>query len=343
MAKFIDEAQISVKAGDGGNGCLSFFRGPNLPKGGPDGGDGGRGGSIYFRADPQLNSLLDFRYQRHYKAERGADGAGKKMNGRKGEDLYIRVPLGTVLRDENGDVLADLTTAGEEFLVAKGGKGGRGNWHFRSSTNQAPRETEPGQEGEEHQLQLTLKSLCDVGLVGYPNVGKSSLMRALTPSKTEVGAYPFTTLQPQLGTHQGAQGFLMADIPGLIEGASENKGLGHRFLKHIQRSEVLLFVLAFDTEISLLQSYEQLKNELNKFDPSLLEKKFCVCVNKSDLLSQDSLYDKAQRELWLKEWKLLQRLEPQSLLISVQKRDGLDPLIEELQSLLFSEAKVCYS
>lgn len=347
MAKFIDEAKIRIKAGDGGHGCLSFYRGPNKPKGGPDGGDGGKGGDVYCEGDPQLFSLLDFRYQRSYKAERGREGQGANKTGRKGEDLVIRLPLGTLIYDENNQLLADLTEVGQRELVCKGGRGGRGNWHFRSSTNQTPRKREEGGEGEEREISLELKSLCDVGLVGLPNAGKSSLLRALTPAKPEVASYPFTTLNPKLGIRQAKSisdfSYAMADIPGLIEGAHENKGLGHRFLRHIQRSKVLLYLIGLDFEKSLLDSYKGLQTELSAFDPSLLQKQSIVVINKIDLLENDSDHSDVERQKWKKEIESFRTKEPSSLMISVKTYQGLDELDSILQSLLLPTHDICYS
>ncbi len=282
---FIDSAKIHVKAGDGGNGVVSFRREKYVPKGGPDGGDGGDGGSVYIVADRNLTTLLDFRYAHHYNAERGAHGQGSRKSGLSGNDVVIKVPCGTLIKDaETGDVLGDLTEHGAKLLVAKGGKGGRGNQHFATPTNRAPRHAEPGEPGEERTLELELKLLADVGLVGFPNAGKSTLISVLSAAKPKIADYPFTTLEPNLGIvrYQDYKSFVMADIPGIIEGASEGKGLGLKFLKHIERTKVLAILLPANSP-DLKGEYNILMNELKKFSPVLSEKPKVVVISKMDI------------------------------------------------------------
>jgi GTP-binding protein len=282
---FIDSAKIHVKAGDGGNGVISFRREKYVPKGGPDGGDGGNGGSVYIVADRNLTTLLDFRYAPHYKAERGAHGQGSRKSGLSGNDIIIKVPCGTLIKDaETGEVLGDLTEHGAKLLVAKGGKGGRGNQHFATPTNRAPRYAEPGEPGEERTLELELKLLADVGLVGFPNAGKSTLISVLSAAKPKIADYPFTTLEPNLGIvrYQDYKSFVMADIPGIIEGASEGKGLGLKFLKHIERTKVLAILLPANSP-DLKREYNILMNELKKFSPVLAEKPKVVVISKMDI------------------------------------------------------------
>jgi GTP-binding protein len=282
---FIDSAKIHVKAGDGGNGVISFRREKYVPKGGPDGGDGGNGGSVYIVADRNLTTLLDFRYAPHYKAERGAHGQGSRKTGLSGNDIIIKVPCGTLIKDaETGEVLGDLTEHGAKLLVAKGGKGGRGNQHFATPTNRAPRYAEPGEPGEERTLELELKLLADVGLVGFPNAGKSTLISVLSAAKPKIADYPFTTLEPNLGIvrYQDYKSFVMADIPGIIEGASEGKGLGLKFLKHIERTKVLAILLPANSP-DLKREYNILMNELKKFSLVLAEKPKVVVISKMDI------------------------------------------------------------
>lgn len=286
--KFVDEVKIHVKAGDGGRGCVSFRREKFVPMGGPDGGDGGNGGDIWFRVDNELGTLLDFRYKVHYKAESGGHGMGKKMHGKGGEDLFIRVPPGTLIHDaETGELLADLTEPDQQILLLKGGMGGRGNARFVTSTNRAPRHAQPGTPGEERSLRLELKLLADVGLVGMPNAGKSTLISAVSAARPKIADYPFTTLVPNLGVvrYGGYKTFVMADIPGLIKGASEGHGLGTRFLKHVERTDLFLHLL----DLSELQSGDPLENfeainrELRRHKPELLEKTQLVILSKMDI------------------------------------------------------------
>jgi GTP-binding protein len=289
---FVDEATIHVKAGDGGNGCVSFRREKYVPKGGPDGGDGGDGGSVIFIADPNKNTLLDFAGKHHWKAPRGEPGMGKKMYGKSGEDLRILVPCGTIIHDLDKQViLADLDAPGRSAVVAKGGKGGRGNFHFRSPTNQAPRYAEPGTEGEERNLRLELKLIADVGIVGMPNAGKSTLLSSVSAARPKIADYPFTTLDPQLGIAElpGDRRLVLADIPGLIEGAHAGAGLGHDFLKHIERTRVLVHLLDLypPDGSDPARNYRTIREELEAFSPLLAGKPEVVAANKTDLFPDD--------------------------------------------------------
>jgi len=285
---FVDEVKIHAKAGDGGRGCLSFRREKFIPKGGPDGGDGGRGGDVILRVDPGLGTLLDLRYKVHYKAKNGAPGMGKNMHGRNGESCVINVPPGTLVYDaETGEQLADLTSADQELVLLKGGMGGRGNARFATSTNRAPRHTQPGMPGEERDLRLELKLLADVGLVGLPNAGKSTLISAVSAARPKIADYPFTTLVPNLGvvSYGGFKSFVMADIPGLIEGASDGQGLGTRFLRHVERTDLFLHLV----DLSGLQPGEPLENfaminrELRRHNPELADKPQLVVLTKLDI------------------------------------------------------------
>ena len=285
---FIDYAKINVKAGDGGNGVVAFRREKYVPMGGPSGGDGGRGGSIIFKADEGLSTLMDFKYRRHFKGERGSHGQGKNMHGAGGEDTIIKVPVGTVIKDDESDeVIADLTEHGQAALVARGGRGGRGNARFASPANKAPSYSENGEPGEEKWVRLELILLADIGLVGFPNAGKSTLISRVSAAKPKIADYPFTTLVPNLGVVQlkSGESFVVADIPGLIEGAHEGAGLGHRFLRHIERTKVLIFVLdAAQTEgRDVLDDYNTLCEELKKFRADLTRKPFLIAANKIDL------------------------------------------------------------
>lgn len=290
--QFVDEASIIVEAGNGGNGCLSFRREKYIPKGGPDGGDGGHGGCVYLLGDDALNTLIDFKYQRFYKARNGQPGQGRQMSGRAGDDLYVKVPVGTTVIDEDTlEVIADVTEIGQVVLVAQGGRRGLGNIHFKSSTNRAPRRTVPGTEGERRSLRMEMKVMADVGLLGMPNAGKSTLIRAVSAAKPKVANYPFTTLVPnlgvvKLGTHEH---FVMADVPGLIEGASDGAGLGLRFLKHLTRTRLLLHVVdvaPFD-ESDPVAAAQAIAHELEQFSATLAERPRWLVLNKFDLLPED--------------------------------------------------------
>lgn len=298
--KFVDEARLKVQAGNGGRGCVSFRREKFIPFGGPDGGDGGNGGSVYLRAGEGINTLADFRIERTFKARSGEGGSGNDCTGRGGEDLYIPVPVGTTVMDaDTGELLGDLTSAGAVLRVAQGGKGGWGNARFKSSTNRAPRQFGPGLPGERRSLLLELKVIADVGLLGLPNAGKSTLIRALSSARPKVADYPFTTLYPNLGvvycgTHRS---FVMADIPGLIEGAAEGAGLGIRFLKHLQRTRVLLHLVDMqppDPEADPVRDARAIVAELKKFDKALAAKPRWLVINKRDLLPDEEAEKKAR-------------------------------------------------
>lgn len=288
---FVDEVTVSLKAGNGGNGCASFYRGKFLPKGGPNGGDGGKGGDIILVADENTNDLSAHRFTPFYKAENGEPGRGQDQYGAGGENLQLLVPLGTLVFDETEEkLLLELTQHGQTQVLLKGGRGGKGNLHFKTSTNRTPRQFTKGQEGEEGTFKLILKTIADVGLVGFPNAGKSSLTRALTQAKPKTAPYPFTTLHPHIGVIPYPELYsrlLLADIPGLIAGASQNRGLGHRFLRHIERCKVLLFIIdmAGSDNRSPLEDYQQLLAELEAYDPRLAQKPHLIAANKQDLES----------------------------------------------------------
>jgi GTP-binding protein len=290
--KFVDEATIKVQAGKGGNGCLSFRREKYIPKGGPDGGDGGDGGSVFLEAVDGLNTLIDFRYTRHFKAENGQQGSGGECTGRSGDDLVLEVPVGTTVIDEqSGDVLGDLTELGQRLKVAQGGYHGLGNTRYKSSTNRAPRQTSAGKEGEARELKLELKVLADVGLLGLPNAGKSTFIRAVSAARPKVADYPFTTLVPNLGVVglSADKSFVVADIPGLIEGASDGAGLGIRFLKHLTRTRLLLHLvdmMPYDGTTAA-ENAQVIENELQKFSPTMAAGDRWLVLNKLDLLPED--------------------------------------------------------
>lgn len=288
--KFFDEAKIEVIAGDGGNGAASFRREKFIPFGGPDGGDGGKGGSIFATADRNLNTLIDFRYTRVFKAQKGENGRGADCYGKGGDDMELRMPVGTVVTDiASGEIIADLDVDGKRVLIAKGGQGGLGNLHFKSSTNRAPRQSTPGHPGDQRELQLELKVLADVGLLGLPNAGKSTFIRAVSSAKPKVADYPFTTLHPNLGVVRvdDNRSFVIADIPGLIEGAADGAGLGHRFLKHLQRTGLLLHLVdiaPFDPEASPAKDAKAILKELKTYDKALFDKPRWLVINKIDLV-----------------------------------------------------------
>ena len=307
--KFVDEATIRVQAGNGGRGCLSFRREKYVPLGGPDGGDGGDGGSVYLVADASMNTLADFRMARRFRAENGAGGAGRNMTGRSGADLEVRVPCGTVVHDvDTGELLGDLTKDGERHKVAEGGRGGLGNTRFKSSVNRSPRKTTSGTAGEGRHLLLELKVLADVGLLGLPNAGKSTLISAMSQARPRIADYPFTTLYPHLGVVRVGrlQSFVMADIPGLIAGAAEGAGLGTRFLKHLQRTRLLLHVVdvaPLDPDTDLPGAVRSIEAELGKFSPELAAMPRWLVINKTDLLLPEELH-RRQRELVMAlDWK----------------------------------------
>ena len=291
--KFIDEAKIEVHAGDGGNGSASFRREKYIDKGGPNGGDGGRGGSIYAIADRNINTLVDYRFARIHRAEKGGNGMGSDCYGKGGEDMVLRVPVGTVITDINtNEIIADLAKDGEKALIAKGGKGGLGNLHFKSSTNRAPRQFTHGELGEVRELKMELKVLADVGLLGMPNAGKSTFIRAVSAAKPKVADYPFTTLHPNLGVVrvEHDKSFVIADIPGLIEGAAEGAGLGHQFLRHLARTRLLLHLVdiaPYDETANPVAEAHAIVNELKKYDESLYQKPRWLLLNKMDMLPAD--------------------------------------------------------
>src|SRR5438876_6571114 len=326
---FVDEAVIHVKAGDGGNGCVSFRREKYIPKGGPDGGDGGNGGSVVMLADPNKNTLLDFAGRHHWRAKKGEAGMGKKMYGKGGEDLVIHVPPGTQVYDlDNQILIADLDAPDKRIVIAQGGKGGRGNFHFKSSTNQTPRYAEPGTEGQERTLKLQLKLIADVGLVGMPNAGKSTLLSAVSSARPKIADYPFTTLDPQLGIVElpGERRIVVADIPGLIEGAQSGAGLGHAFLRHIERTKVIVHLLdLFPVDNSNpADNYRKIRAELEAFSPALAEKREIIAANKIDLAIDDDAIDKLRREL----------PDKPILPISGVSKQGVPMLLEALWKLL---------
>ena len=320
---FIDTAWISVKAGDGGAGHISFRREKYVPKGGPDGGNGGNGGNVVVQAERQLGTLLDFTYRRHYTADNGANGGKSNCTGRSGDDIVISVPVGTVIRDrETGEQIADLTQHGERCVVARGGRGGRGNSEFVTSINQAPRQADPGTPGEEYTLEFELKLLADVGLVGFPNAGKSTLISTISAAKPKIADYPFTTLVPNLGLVRVGENrsFTVADIPGLIEGAHEGKGLGTQFLRHIERTAVLLFLIdaqSLDPEHDLAV----LRSELGSHSPHLLEKPWLVRITKGDILGNELINEIQQSPFANKH---------NARVISAVSSIGIKELVEEL-------------
>ena len=332
--KFVDEASISVAAGNGGNGSASFRREKYIQYGGPDGGDGGRGGSVFLEGDSGLNTLVDFRHKRKYKAQNGQGGSGRNMTGRSGEDIVVRVPLGTIVKDEeSGDILGEVTEQDQQLLVAKGGRGGLGNVHFKSSTNRAPRKTVPGSPGEVRQLLLELKVLADVGLLGFPNAGKSTLITAVSAARPKVADYPFTTLYPNLGVVRidVERSFVIADIPGLIEGAAEGTGLGIQFLKHLQRTRLLLHLVDLAPvalDVDPVAQVRQLEEELQKFDAELIDKPRWLVFTKADLMPPDEARDKAEEAVAALGWN-----EPWVLISSVTKT-GTDELMQQVSGAL---------
>jgi len=286
---FVDYVKMHVTSGKGGKGSMHLHREKYIEKGGPDGGDGGRGGHIILRGNENYWTLLHFKFRRHHKALQGGHGSKSRSTGADGQDIYLDVPLGTVVKDsETEEVLFEITQNNEEVILCKGGKGGRGNWHFKTSTNQTPRYAQPGLEGEEKNVTLEMKLLADVGLVGFPNAGKSTLLSVITSAKPKIANYEFTTLKPNLGIveYRNFQSFVMADIPGIIEGASEGKGLGHYFLRHIERNSTLLFLIPADAD-DIVKQYEILLNELQKYNPEMLDKDRFIAISKSDMLDDE--------------------------------------------------------
>ncbi|MFB9068686.1 Obg family GTPase CgtA [Pseudofulvimonas gallinarii] len=332
--KFVDEAEIHVAAGSGGNGCVSFRREKFIPFGGPDGGDGGNGGSVWLVADENLNTLIDFRHQRRFRAQRGENGMSRQMTGRNGEDVRITVPVGTVVVNvETGETIGDLTAHGQELMVARGGDGGRGNINFKSSTNRAPRRATPGWEGEQRTLQLELKLLADVGLLGFPNAGKSTFIRAVSAATPKVADYPFTTLAPKLGvvSIEPHKSFVIADIPGLIEGAADGAGLGIQFLRHVQRNRLLLHLvdLAPMDGSDPAEQVRAIERELEQFDPELLGRPRWLVLNKADLLPEEERQARAEAVVaelgWTAPWFLASAISREGTWLVAQKAyDFLD-------------------
>ncbi len=332
--KLVDEAEITVTAGNGGDGCIGFRREKFIPLGGPDGGDGGGGGDVYLQADENLNTLVDFRHQKLFKAQRGENGMGQQRYGKAGDDVTITVPVGTVVINVATDeVLGDLTTTGDRLLVAKGGRGGLGNMHFKSSTNRSPRRATPGTEGEQRLLKLELKLLADVGLLGFPNAGKSTFVRAVSAARPMVADYPFTSLYPNRGvvSVEPGRSFVIADIPGLIEGAAEGAGLGSLFLRHVQRTRLLLHLVDIapmegGVEVPPAEQVRAIENELRKYDPGMLEKPRWLVLNKADLLFEDEARERADQVVaelgWTQPW----------FLVSAIGREGTWPIMLEVQA-----------
>lgn len=333
--KLVDEAEIQVIAGNGGNGCVGFRREKFIPLGGPDGGDGGGGGSVWLQADENLNTLVDFRHERIFKAQRGENGMGRQMYGKAGEDKVITVPVGTVVMNVDTDeVIGDMTRHGDRLLVARGGKGGLGNMHFKSSTNRAPRQALPGEEGEQRLLKLELKLLADVGLLGFPNAGKSTFIRAVSAATPKVADYPFTTLYPNLGvvSVEAHRSFVIADIPGLIEGAADGAGLGAQFLRHLQRTRLLLHLVDVSPMeggvegVSPVEQVRLLEHELGKHDPELLHKPRWLVLNKADLMFEDEARAAAEQVIaelgWTGPWYL----------VSALGREGTWPIMKDVMT-----------
>jgi GTPase len=333
---FVDQVAIIAQAGDGGDGCSSFRREKYVPLGGPDGGDGGRGGDVVFEADPNLTTLIDLRYQRTYRAENGNPGRGKQMTGKSGKTLLIRLPPGTLVKDkDSGELLVDLKEARQQFIVAKGGNGGHGNLHFQSSTQRAPRKLEPGWPGGCRNLFLELKLLADVGIMGFPNAGKSTLISKISNARPKIADYPFTTLVPNLGVVRLEEGesFVAADIPGLIEGAHTGKGLGHQFLKHIERTRLLLHLIDFSDldQDAILSRYHKLQMELKRFSPELSKKpQILVATKADDPQSQQNILDLQAS---------MMELNPAFFLISSLTGEGIQSLLWKIKEGLSREEK----
>jgi GTPase len=328
--KFIDEATIDVSAGDGGAGCASFRREKFIPFGGPNGGDGGRGGSVWAEADRNINTLIDYRYARRHEARNGEAGRGSDQFGAAGDDIVLRMPVGTIVTDaETGDVITELLEHGQKVLLVKGGDGGFGNLHFKTSTNRAPRQKTPGWPGEKRKLQLELRVLADVGLLGMPNAGKSTLITAISNARPKIADYPFTTLHPNLGVVRVGpeQSFVVADIPGLIEGASEGAGLGHQFLRHLQRTRLLLHIVdfaPFDDTVDPVAQARAIVAELKKYDPALHAKPRWLVLNKLDMVPEE------ERAARVKDFIRRFRWKGPVFEVSALARQGLAPLVERI-------------
>ncbi len=328
---FVDKVNITIKGGDGGDGVVSFYRGKYVPNGGPDGGDGGRGGDIIFVADEGETTLVDFRYKRKFIADKGCNGAKSNCSGKDAKDVIIRVPVGTIIREANsGRIMADLVTPGEKKILIKGGRGGRGNQHFATAVRQAPKYAEQGKKSKEYEVILELKLIADVGLIGFPNVGKSTMLSMVTNANPKIANYHFTTLSPNLGVVRGKYGkdFVMADIPGLIEGANEGIGLGHAFLKHVERTKVFIHVV----DTSGLEGDDPLNNiflineELRKYDETLLDRPQVIACNKMDLPTSQENFEKIKKEYEPKGYTVFP--------VSAATNDGLDPLLAEVFNIL---------
>ncbi|WP_353236703.1 Obg family GTPase CgtA [Limnohabitans sp.] len=328
--KFVDEAYIDIAAGDGGNGCVSFRHEKYKEFGGPNGGDGGRGGHVFAFADINLNTLVDYRYSRRHEAKRGQHGMGSDMFGAAGDDITLKMPVGTIITDaETGEVLYELLVPGETIMIAKGGDGGFGNMRFKSAINRAPRQKTPGWLGEKKELKLELKVLADVGLLGMPNAGKSTFIAAVSNARPKIADYPFTTLHPNLGVVRVGpeQSFVVADVPGLIEGASEGAGLGHLFLRHLQRTRLLLHVVdfaPFDENVDPVQQAKAIVAELKKYDPGLYNKPRWLVLNKLDMVPAE------EREARVKDFIKRMRYKGPVFQISALTREGCEPLIKEI-------------
>ncbi len=335
--KFVDEAEIRVFAGDGGNGCQSFRREKYIPRGGPDGGDGGRGGDVFLVGSSSLNTLVDFRYTRSFRAKNGAKGRGANCTGAGAEDLLIKVPVGTLVTDAGtGEMIGDVISDGYQLLVAKGGQGGLGNTHFKSSTNRAPTKTVPGRPGDQRGLLLELRLLADVGLLGLPNAGKSTLLRTVSRAHPKVADYPFTTMYPQLGVIRIDEGssFVMADIPGLIEGASEGAGLGIQFLRHLSRTSLLLHIVDImppEGQDNIIANVRALINELQQFDASLTERPRWLVLNKIDLLPDDELQKIRQQIIDELDWQ------GELFMISAATGKGCPELVQAIMKWLLRQ------
>ena len=325
---FVDYVKINVASGKGGKGSTHLRREKYVAKGGPDGGDGGRGGHIILRGNSQHWTLYHLKFKRHFKAEKGNDGGKNRITGSNGKDVFIDVPLGTVVKNTNDEkIIFEITRDGEEKIVCQGGKGGRGNWQFKSSTNQTPRYSQPGLPNEEMQITLELKVLADVGLVGFPNAGKSTLLSVITDAKPKIADYEFTTLKPNLGIvkYRDFKTFVMADIPGIIEGASDGKGLGHYFLRHIERNSTLLFMIPSDSD-DIVNSYNILLKELKKYNPEMLDKSRLIAITKSDLLD-----DELREEIGLEIGK---KIKEEFIFISSISNFGLVELKDKIWEIL---------
>lgn len=338
--KFVDEATIDIAAGDGGAGCVSFRREKFIPFGGPNGGDGGRGGSVWALADRNINTLIDYRYARRHEAKNGEPGRGSDQFGAAGDDVVLRFPVGTIISDaDTGEVLVELLQHDEKVLLAKGGDGGFGNLHYKSSTNRAPRQKTPGWPGEKKKLKLELRVLADVGLLGMPNAGKSTLIAAISNARPKIADYPFTTLHPNLGVVRVGpeRSFVVADVPGLIEGASEGAGLGHQFLRHLQRTRLLLHVVdlaPFDEDVDPVKQARAIVAELKKYDPKLHAKPRWLVLNKLDMVPE------AEREARVKDFVRRYRWKGPVFAISALAREGLQPMVEKIHNHIAEQQRV---